>query len=403
MKIMKQPMEKVNNFYLEQISNNGTEKYGNLKELIIDDKLPKIKGRVNILELGVGGGETMKALKDQLHDRDNLNIIGLDSVLLFAKHFRKKTGLDAIVADAGFLPFKECSLSAVNASAILHEVSSYGTRDKNDKRIYGKDAIRQTLKEINRCLTENGVFAYRDIACPKDRLAMKTVVYWRKSWQIFLDLYLPVLREASKDVCPDIISDFKLDKGEGKNEVTATAQMHREIQRHYITFRDFIRKKIFSKIGIEVVSEHWEDKESGNKINAIKLSGQALEHYIKFKGLNDQDSSIKSLSVKLQSDEYDDFTDSIIEEFIVDDSFNINDEWFRREGREIYTYLSTEELKFLAYEKYVSPDGTNSRMEVLNEKLVPRNYYQRYLKRVINNPEFEGKQIIDFIKKTYDE
>ena len=65
--------------------------------------------------------------------------------------------------------------------------------------------------------------------------------------------------------------------------------------------------------------------------------------------------------------------------------------------------MSTEELKVLANEKHVSPDGTNSRMEVLNERLLPRDYYQRYLKRVINNPEFEGKQIIDFIKKTYDE
>ena len=400
---MRQSMEKVNNFYLEQIKNNETEKYGNLKELIIDDKLPKINEQVNILELGVGGGETMKALKDQLHNRDNLNIIGLDSALLFAEHFRRKTDSNAIVADAGVLPFKERSLSAINASAILHEVSSYGTSDKNDKRIYGRDAIRQTLNEIKRCLAESGVFVYRDIACPKDRLAIKTVSYRKKSWQIFLDLYLPILREASKDVSPDIISGFKLDKCEGKNEVTATAQMHREIQRHYITFRDFVRKKIFSKIGIEVVSERWEDKESGNKTHTITLSGQALEYYMKFKGLNDQDSNIKSLSVELQSDEYDDFTDRIIEEFIVDDSFNINDEWFRREGREVYTYLSTEELKVLANEKHVLPDGTNSHMEVLNERLLPRNYYQRYLKRVINDPEFEGKQIIDFIKKTYDE
>lgn len=399
---MKQPMEKVNNFYLEQIKNNETEKYGDLKQLIIDDKLPKIKGRVNILELGVGGGETMKALKDQLYDRDNLNIIGLDSALLFAEHFRKKTDSNAIAADAGVLPFKERSLSAINASAILHEVSSYGTSDKNDKRIYGQDAIRQTLNEIKRCLTENGVFVYRDIACPKDRLAIKTVSYRKKSWQIFLDLYLPILREASKDVCPDIISGFELNKSEGKNEVTATAQMHREIQRHYITFRDFVRKKIFSKIGIEIVSEHWKDKESGNKTHTIILSNQALGHYMKFKNLNSPDSDIKSLPVELQSDEYDDFTDSIIEEFIINDNFNINDEWFRREGREIYTYLSTDELKVLASEKHASPEGTNSRMEVLSERSLPRNYYQRYLKRVINNPEFEGKQVIDFIKKTDD-
>lgn len=397
-------MEKINNFYLKQIKNNETEKYGSLKQLIIDDKLPKIKGQANVLELGVGGGDTIKALKDQLHNRKDLNIIGLDNVLLFAKHFRNKTDSDAVVADAGCLPFQERSLSAINASAILHEVSSYGVNDEKEKRVFGHNAIKQTLNEIKRCLAENGVFVYRDIACPKDRLSMKTVSYEKKSWQIFVDLYLPILHEASKDVCPDIISGFKQDRGggEGKNEVTATAQMHREIQRHYITFRDFVRKKIFSRIGIEVAREHWEDKKSGNKIHSIILSGQALKNYIKFKSLGNHDSSIKSLSVELQSDEYDDFTDGIIEEFIVDDSFNINDEWFRREGREVYTYLSVEELKGLAHEKSALTDGTSSYLETLNEKLLPRNYYQRYLKRVISDPEYEGKQVINFINKTYD-
>lgn len=397
------PKEKINNFYLEQIKNNETEKYGSLKQLTMEDKLPKVNGQVNILELGVGGGETMQVLKDQLHNRKDLNIIGLDNALLFAEHFRKKTDSDAVVADAGGLPFQERSLSAINASAILHEVSSYGVSDAKEGKVFGQSAIKQTLNEIKRCLAENGVFVYRDIACPKNRLAIKTVTYKRKSWQTFLDLYLPILHKASNDVCPDIVSDFKLDRGEGKNEVTATAQMHREIQRHYITFRDFVRKKIISKIGIEVAMERWEDKESGNKTHSIILFGQALKNYIRFKDLGNQDSSIKSLSVELQSDEYDDFTDSIIEKFIVNDSFNINDEWFRREGREIYTYLSVEELKELASEKHVLINGKTSHLEPLNERLLPRNYYQRYLKRVISDPEYEGKQVIDFINKIYDE
>jgi|GEM_PF-5547161 len=87
---MNQPIEKINNFYLEQIKNNESEKYGDLKQMIIENKLPKIDGRLNILELGVGGGETMKELKNQFHYKVDLNIIGLDSALLFAEHFRKK-------------------------------------------------------------------------------------------------------------------------------------------------------------------------------------------------------------------------------------------------------------------------------------------------------------------------
>jgi len=31
-------------------------------------------------------------------------------------------------------------------------------------------------------------------------------------------------------------------------------------------------------------------------------------------------------------------------------------------------------------------------------KIIPRNYYNRYLREVIDNPEFEGKQIVRFYK-----
>ncbi len=164
-----QPEEKINKVYLKQISNNETEKFGDLRQLIIENRLPVINGKINILELGVGGGETIKELKDQLGGRDDVNVIGADSAFMFSDNFRNTTNSEAIVADAGLIPIKENSLSAVNASAILHEVSSYGVYAEDGKKIFGFDAIKKTFNEIKRCLAENGVLIYRDVACPRNK------------------------------------------------------------------------------------------------------------------------------------------------------------------------------------------------------------------------------------------
>ena len=400
--MFKHPEEKINKFYLEQISNNETEKLGDLKQLIIEDRLPRINGKINILELGVGGGETIKELKDQLYGRGDVNVIGMDSAFIFSDNFRNTTSSEAIVADAVLIPIKENSLSAVNASAILHEVSSYGVCAEDDKKVFGYKAIKKTLNEIKRCLAENGALIYRDVACPKNRLEIKTVNYERKSWQIFLDMYIPILYDASKEVSPEIFNDYKMDEENGSKRITATAQMQREIQRHYITFRDYFRKKIFPEMGIKVINENWFEKDKGNKQHSIELSGVALKYYINKIKPESQTADMKNLSLNILSDEYDDFTDEIIEKVLDEKIFDFHDEWFRREGREIYTYLEPEEIKQIAAENENSSTKGGSGLVVESEKMLPRYYYQRYLDRVIKDPEFEGKQIINFIKKNYD-
>lgn len=393
------PEEKISKLYLEQISNNETEKFGDLKQLIIEDKLPRINDKINVLELGVGGGETMKQLKDQLCGRDDINVIGMDSAFMFSDNFRSATNSEAIVADAGLMPIKENSLSVVNASAILHEISSYGICAEDGKKILGLEAIKKTLNEIKRCLAENGILIYRDVACPKNRGEIKTVDYEKKSWQMFIDMYIPILCDASKEVFPEIFNGYKLDEENNNKRITATVQAQREIQRHYITFRDYFRKKIFPEMGIKVIKEEWIEKEKGNKQHSVELSGIALKHYIDRIKSEGQTAGAKDLLLNMSSDEYDDFTDEIIEKCLDEKNFNFYDEWFRREGREIYTYLNTEELKQAAAENKNSSTKSGSGLVAKSEKMLPRYYYQRYLDRIIKNPEFEGKQIINFIKK----
>jgi SAM-dependent methyltransferase len=396
--MFKQPEEKINHLYLEQISNNGVEKFGDLKQLIINNKLPRIDGKINILELGVGGGDTMAKLKNQLHGRSDVNVIGLDNALMFSDNFQKTTNSDAVVADAGLIPIKENSLSAVNASAIMHEVSSYGISIENGNKIFGPEAVKKSLYEIKKSLVENGILVYRDVACPKNRLELKTVNYKRKSWQAFIEMYIPILRKASKDVLPEIFNDYKLKKDCDNISLQATTQVQREIQRHYITFRDYFRKKIFPEMGIKIIKENWVKKDEGEKKHSIELTEFALEHYINNIKSEKETAGMKKLSIDMLSDEYDDFTDEIMEYGFEQKISEFNDEWFRREGGEVYTYLNTEEIKQIMAE----PDADNNILIAEKEEMISRDYYQRYLDRVLKNPEFEGKQIINFIKKIHD-
>ena len=151
-------------------------------------------------------------------------------------------------------------------------------------------------------------------------------------------------------------------------------------------------------MGIKIIKEDWVDKKEGEKKCSIELSDIALERYISKMKSEKDIIGIKNLSLDMSSDEYDDFTDEIMELGFEMGESDFNDEWFRREGREVYTYLNTEEIKQMVAE----PDAEDGVLIAQKEELIPRYYYQRYLNRVLENPEFEGKQIINFIKKTYD-
>jgi hypothetical protein len=231
------------------------------------------------------------------------------------------------------------------------------------------------------------------VACPENRLELKDVEYERKSWQMFMDIYFPVLLESSKRVCPEILDGFEYNEKD-KTSLRASAQVHREIQRHYITFRDYYRKKVFSEIGVKIIKEDWEDKEKGDKRHNIELSGIALKIYFEKISSSDQVAGVKNLSLDMSSDDYDDFTDELIEYGLKEGVADFYEEWLRREGGEIYTYLSPDEIKLIAANRV----GGNE-LVAEKEATAPRYYYQRYLDRIIKNPEFEGKQIINFIKK----
>lgn len=74
------------------------------------------------------------------------------------------------------------------------------------------------------------------------------------------------------------------------------------------------------------------------------------------------------------------------------------EQWKEREGLEYYVYATPSEILTLTY------DPGNASSDVLfptkqsDIRVVPRYYYNRYLRQVIDDPEFDGKLILGLRK-----
>jgi ubiquinone/menaquinone biosynthesis C-methylase UbiE len=390
------PPEKDSLVYLEQISRFDEEKFGLIARLAEDRKLPAVNGIINILEMGTGGGESAKKLHDKLSGNNDIKIFGLDNVHGFAQLFSEKTGSSAVAADAGRMPFKDDSLSAINASAVFHEISSYGVDNGSGNKIFGLDAVRSCLKEADRTLCPDGVLMYCDVFCPDNKGALKSVIYRQLAWRSFVKKFLQSFEPVITNIFPDAYKNLSMNHRSEEIEIRATTQIHREIQRHYITFRDYFRKVAAPDMGLKVDSEFWLDKDAGNKRHDLILSGVALEEYSRI-NKDEKHTNGRPLAITLESDKYDDLTDRVITKAPP----QLTESWFKREGGEIYTYASSDEmLKFCAdLSTLSSVDGKSYNLKpVRNPTIIPRAYYMRYLRRVIDNPEIEAKQSICLIK-----
>lgn len=372
--------------YLSQLDVNGREKAGHLYELIESNRLPVVGERIRVLELGVGSGRTFKELTKNFPDRKDIEYLGMDRSALFAGHFIKEVNAPAVVADAGRLPFADQSLSAVNVSAVLHEVSSYGVSSESGK-LYGAEAIHSVLQELSRVLTTQGALTYRDVYCPEH--ALKTVDYSRPSWVEFIDRFLPRFIATVSENQPSMIDDMRIVKSEDGRNITASTRVHREIQRHYITFRDFMRRVAFPNAGLHIVDEDWTAQRNGLKYHDIALVENQLEWMSDELLLTYPETEPRIL--RLDSPAYDDLTDRLIEKYFRTSNSDEFFEWQKREGSEVYTYATLNELSEMAADVGFVEEPSSRR-------LAPRQYYQQYLARIIPSAEYEGKQLTTFIK-----
>lgn len=119
-----------------------------------------IKGN-NIIDVGCGDGSLMKKI---LKSKDNINITGIDADAESCER-TKNNNLQTINCYANELHnyFETSSIDTIIASSIIHEIFSYGNRDKNVGKITN---VKNFFKSAYDVLKTNGRFIIRDGVCP---------------------------------------------------------------------------------------------------------------------------------------------------------------------------------------------------------------------------------------------
>jgi SAM-dependent methyltransferase len=382
--------------YLSQIANNADEKVGELADAVANGQLPRASdGRLKVLELGTGGGESVATLKKLIGDREDVDVFGADVSVGILWKIQNEQKIPSVASEAMKLPFKEGSLSAINASAVFHEVSSYGLFGGEREGVYGCEAVKHSLSEAQRSLAPNGMLAYRDVFCPNGMFEEKTVAYHGKSWEFFAKWFYPdFLKADTRAFSQDGQPSIEVREG-GIMKISATKHLHRELQRHYLMLRDYLRTQLSRNIGLEVIGEEWIDREKGVKRHEF-LASDALYRLIVPSGNQGYGR------YEMTSEEYDRLFDRLIE-MVLDGNSSLKAElldWRKREGKEIYTYASVEEMLALACEAGIlAKDGHILFPRCKDDiRVLSRDYYNRYLREVADNPEFDGKQTIRFFK-----
>lgn len=387
--------------YLLQIANNVDEKINEIADAIVNNQLPRASdGRMKVLELGTGGGESIVVLKKSIERRNDIDIFASDVSVGILQKIQGEQNIPSVSADVMRFSFKENSLSAINASAVFHEVSSYGLfgNKSENRNIYGREAIKCTFVEIQKSLMNGGMLAYRDVLCPNEMFENKTVIYKNKAWEYFAKWFYSDFLEADARVFSQS-NEPKIEQENGTMKLTTTKHLHRELQRHHLMFRDYFRTQLADTIGLKVIREDWLDKERGIKKHEFLASG-ILHQLINSIGIQRYEK------YEMQSKEYDTLFDKLIESILeqeLNGDFFLGAEisdWKKREGKEVYTYASIEEMLELACDACsIVNDGHILFPKIESDvKTLPRNYYNRYLQEVIDNPEFDGKQVIRFYK-----
>ncbi|MES2315128.1 MAG: methyltransferase domain-containing protein [Patescibacteria group bacterium] len=398
--------------YLRQIGNSVPEKIGVIEKSLNDSSLPKTAdGKIRIIELGIGGGESLKRLKK--NSSSGVELIAVDIIPKLVASIKKETGVDAVAADAGTLPFADMSISAINASAIFHEISSYGIGSnlKDGGNLYGKDAIIRTLGEFNRVLLPEGKIAYRDVLAPSENLmGGKKVNYSHKSWRLYANWFLRDFVNPSSRFYKNI--NPTIDEAEDGFALTAPVGFQRDFQRHYIMLRDYLRNVKQKEFGLTMVRSDWLDEKQGLKSVTFSLD-ERLGSIIDLSGFEVHDSMGEKI-YRGNSDQFDKIYDDLMEYYFTQLNSGsvegkifaeIINTWKEREGLENYIYGNIIDILDLSYE---ATKSSNSEWVLFPESTSDietplRFYYNRYLKGVVDYPEQDGKQIISFKKMKRDQ
>ncbi|MEV8523178.1 hypothetical protein AB0451_03320 [Streptomyces sp. NPDC052000] len=380
--------------------------------------------RPHVVEIGPGGGSAVAYLASQLGageqvDRDvRLTLVEVPGVasasLSQAMDAFSRVGACDLVSgfaqDIGTI--LDGPVDVVSASALLHEVYSYGGAYS------GLHAVIRTLPTV---LRQGGMFAYRDVYAVKapslhDRCSQ---TYTSRSWLRFLRMFVPqylgegthpyhsasdlvVFRQDSRIVPVERLCE--------RTSVVASAPVgiFREVQRHYVTLRDHVWRS-----GVLGFCPYLEGPLASDWIDA--RHGHKRVHYVTT-GTDWLPASQKSMLLALSErytdhftvdgDVFDECTDIALSAFFElaerkeEPCMEVWKSWVTREGRETYAYLTLDALlaAFAVHSTEAPQQERTVLMPVQVDDVLRRDraYYNRYLRRTIPNPQKDAKQLVLF-------
>lgn len=371
----------------------------------------------NVVEIGPGGGSSIDTVSEAFEDgtlqdinlhMSFLELEGVESESLKRAQLRLSEFATSSfhTGDAKNLHsiFGE-TVDVVAASAVLHEVYSYGG---------GYDALDTTFGEIANSLRPGGFFAYRDVLSV-DRLTQHERtrhVYDREAWVRFTKLFLthylsnsshPYHRQDDKIVFEQDSSRIQLDNiNETKAlSIEAPVGLLREIQRHYITLRDHVWRD--GSLGISPILEgdeanDWIDVKRGHKrVHFTSTLNDPL-----LSALSEGSASGTRI---VDGDIFDSTTEVLLGAFLKkvsenDESVRVSwENWLKREGSETYVYMTLNKLiGTAAIRSFSASEGKKILLPVKasDVAVTPRVYYNRFLQRQLSNPISDGKQMVLF-------
>ncbi|ARZ68255.1 hypothetical protein SMD11_2606 [Streptomyces albireticuli] len=377
-----------------------------------------------LVEIGPGGGSAVAFLASRLaageHQGKDVHLtvvevpgVVSESLARAMKEFGQVGTCDLVTGFAQDLAaIVSEPADVVTASALLHEVYSYGD---------GYSGLHDVIRTIPTVLRPGGMFAYRDVYAVESPSLHERVVqtYSALSWVRFLRMFLPqYLREGTHPYhrSADLTvfrQDSRIVPAEELNDATSTlvaapVGIFREVQRHYITLRDHIwRSGVLGFVPYldGPLASDWIDAKRGHKRVHYALTDTGRLP-------TSQKTMLLALSERytdhytVDGDIFDECTDIALSAFLElagsgdGECAQVWESWVTREGRETYAYMTLDAL--LAAFAVSSTEAPQDERTVLMSVAVAdviqqdRAYYNRYLRRNLPNPLKDAKQLVLF-------
>jgi hypothetical protein len=302
-------------------------------------------------------------------------------------------------------------VDVISASALLHEVYSYGD---------GYTGLHTMMRTLPQVLTPGGFFAYRDVYAVNGPTLHErmTQSYGSPAWLTFLRLFTP--RYLAEGTHPYHRADDEMVARQNSRVVSITGLdpqicavicapvgLFRELQRHYITFRDHVWRSGllgFTPVLDGDLAADWVDLPAGHKRVHFQLGGEV--DWLP----RPQTMMLTAMSEPyldhhtIDSDIFDSTTEVALLAFLNavesgDASCRtVWDTWQLREGRETYAYMTADQLLTEFVVQSAGVDSDTVLMPVMASDIgrVDRHYYNRFLAKQLANPLLDAKQLVLF-------